>query len=106
MRCRHAKSARSIQATFAVPNKLPRRLPDISEQDSTFIPTCAKSTLVSGRVFHGMKLKCTTQFWQCDGPTNTPVRLRPAESHFRNLNHVWVERLLTCWMRRKNPPSR
>src|SRR5260370_10626749 len=103
MRCRHTKSAASIRATFAVPNKLPRRLPDISEQDSTFDLGCAKSTLACGRVFHGLKLKCATRFWQSDGQTNTPMRLRPEESHFRNLSHGWVERLPTCWKRRNHP---
>src|SRR5713101_563450 len=106
MRYRHTKSAKFIRATFAVPDKQPRRLPDISLQDSTFDRGCAKFTLASGRVFHGTKLKCATRSWQRDGQTNTPTRLRPEESHFRNLSLVWVERLPTCWMKRRNHRSR
>ena len=71
---------------FGVPDRLLRRLPDISEWDSAFVLGCAKSTLACGRVFHGAKLKFATPHWQRGGRRCTPIRPRQEGSHFSNLN--------------------
>src|ERR1700722_8864105 len=98
--CRNIQFAESIRATCAARDKPPKRLPNISKQNSTFALGCAKSTSVYGRGFHGTKLKCATLFWRKTGHRTTLIRPPQAESHLSNLHGGFVVRWFSCWKKR------
>src|ERR1700721_565174 len=103
--CRNIQFAEFIRATYGARVEPPKRLPNISEQNSTFVLGCAKYTLVYGRVFHGTKLKCATLFWRKTGQRTTLIRPPQAESHLNNLHRGCAGRLPFCWQKRRNRRS-